>query len=113
MKLKRTSVGLAVRAAREAAGLTLKDLAGMTGLTLSSLSRSETGDRDIAFTEVLAIAEALKVDADTLRTLAETFERAGATEKRKQLEGLAQDLNDLQRVAIEAAIEARALHRAA
>jgi transcriptional regulator with XRE-family HTH domain len=107
MKLSRTSVGLAVRAAREAAGLTLKDLAGTTGITTSSLSRSENGERDLAFTEVLAIAEALRVDAETLRTLAETFERAGAPEKQSARAELSRDLNELQRMAIEAAIEAR------
>jgi|GEM_PF-5007669 len=109
MKLSRISVGLAVRAAREAAGLTLNDLAGITGITLSSLSRSETGQRDLAFTEVLAISDGLKVDPETLRSLAETFERAGVTKTQHKRDQLARDLNDLQRLAIEATIEARAL----
>lgn len=109
MKLSRISVGLAVRAAREAAGLTLNDLAGITGITLSSLSRSETGQRDLAFTEVLAISDGLKIDPETLRSLAETFERAGATKTQHKRDQLARDLNDLQRLAIEATIEARAL----
>ena len=109
MNLTRTSVGLAVRAAREAAGHTLKDLAGLTGISLSSLSRSENAERDLAFTEVLAIASALKIDAETLRTLAETFERAGAAATQTKRDQLSRDLNDLQRIAVEAAIEARAL----
>ena len=109
MKLTRISVGLAVRAAREAAGLTLNDLAKATGITLSSLSRSETGQRDLAFTEVLTITRALKIDAEALRTLAETFERRGAVKARKKLDQLSRDLNELQRLAIETAIEARQL----
>jgi transcriptional regulator with XRE-family HTH domain len=109
MKLTRISVGLAVRAAREAAGLTLNDLAGLTGITLSTISRSETGQRDISFTEVLAISQALKISAETLRSLAETFERGGASETQHKRNQLFSDLNDLQRLAIEAAIEARTL----
>lgn len=108
MKLSRTSVGLAVRAAREAAGLTLNDLSGITGITVSSLSRSETGQRDLAYTEVLAIAAAVKIDGETLRTLAETFERAGVEKTQRKRDELARDLNELQRIAIEATIEARA-----
>ena len=72
----------------------------------NSLRRAE---RDLAFTEVLAIASALKIDAETLRTLAETFERAGAAATQTKRDQLSRDLNDLQRVAVEAAIEARAL----
>lgn len=109
MKLTRTSVGLAVRAAREAAGFTLNDLAGMTGITLSTISRSETGQRDLAFTEFISIAQALKIDAETLRSLAETFERAGVSETQRKRDQLSRDLNDLQRLAIETAIEARIL----
>ena len=113
--LSRASLGLAVRAAREAAGLTLNDLVGMTGLTQSTLSRSELGERDIAFTELLAIADAVKVDLEDLRTLAETFEREGAAEKHAAKQHarsqLAHDLNDLQRLAIETAVAARAMSR--
>ena len=107
MKLSRASVGLAVRAAREAARLTLNDLAPMAGMTITSLSRSENGLRDIEFAEVVAIANAAKIDIETLRTLAETFERAGAAKKVQRKSALAKDLNDLQRLAIEATIEAQ------
>lgn len=107
MKLSRASVGLAVRAARDAAQLTLNDLANMTGITLASLSRSENGLRDIEFAEAVAIANAAKIDVETLRTLAETFERAGAAKTAKKRSALEEDLNELQRLAVEAAIEAR------
>ena len=101
-------MGLAVRAARDAAGLTLNDLASIAGMTTSSLSRSERGERDLAFAEVVAIADAAKNDVETLRSLAETFERADAAKTQSKVTALSKDLNDLQRLAIEAAIEARA-----
>lgn len=109
MKLTRISLGLAVRAAREAAGLTLNELAEATGMTISSLSRSETGQRDLTFSEVLAISQAVGIDAETLRTLAETFERAGVVKTQNKRDQLSQDINELQRLAIETAIEARSL----
>ena len=56
---------------------------------------------------VLAITAALKIDADALRTLAETFERADAAEKQTKRNELLRDLNDLQHLTIQAAIEAR------
>lgn len=112
MKLSRASLGLAVRAAREAAGLTLMDLAGSTGMTQSTLSRSELGERDLAFTEVLSIADAVQLSVEDLRTFAETLERDGEAEthaaKQASRSKLAQDLNALQRRAIEVAIGIRA-----
>lgn len=109
MQISRIALGMAVRAVRDAAKLTLNDLAVATGMTSSSLSRSETGLRDLTFAEVLAIATAVKIDVDTLRSMAETFERAGAEKTRLQRDAFARDLNELQRLAIEAAIEARTL----
>lgn len=109
MKLSRTSVGLAIRAAREAAGLTLKDLSGLTGIVLSTLSRTETGDRDLAWTELLLVAEAVKIDPSQLHALARSIEERGAAEKQAQRNRLAEDLLELERLGIEAAIEARAL----
>lgn len=108
MKLSRTSVGLAVRAAREAAGLTLNDLAGMVQMTTSSLSRTETGQRDLTFSEVAAIATAVQLGVEDFRTLAETYERDGTSSKHEAMSQLKRDLNQLQRLAVEAAIEARA-----
>lgn len=105
MRLSRTALGLAVRAARGAARLTLKDLAELAGMTVSSLSRSENGERDLTFVEISAIATAVRVELEDLRTLAETFERDGTVAR----EGQAREMNKLQRLAIEAAIESRAL----
>lgn len=106
--LSRAAVGQAVSAARQAAGLTLKDLAGVTGINISSLSRTESGLRDASFTELVAIASAAQLNVETLCTLAENCERQGAGKKARQREQLEQDLLELQRTAIEAAIEARA-----
>lgn len=111
MKLSRTSLGLAVRAARDAAGLNLEQLAERTGITVSTLSRSERGERDITYTEVLALAEAIDVDVESFRTLAETFERGGAAEKSRSRDELEADLVALQRQAVETAIAARAASR--
>lgn len=108
-------MGLAIRTSRDAASLTLNDLASLTGLTQSTLSRTELGERDVAFTEILAIAEAVNIDVEALRTLAETFEREGAAanmaEKKSAKVQLARDMNQLQRLAIESAIELRSLAR--
>jgi transcriptional regulator with XRE-family HTH domain len=104
MKLSRPSVGLAVRAAREAAGLTLKDLAGMTEIPVYLLSRTELGERDLGYTELLAVIDAVKIDEIVLRDFAATFERDGVAEKRQ----VVRDLNELQREAIAALIGTRA-----
>ncbi len=109
MKLSRASVGLAVRAAREAASLTLSDLAGAVGMTTASLSRSENGLRDLEFAEVVAIAEAVRIDVEWIQSLAETYERTDAGKKLRRKSELTEDLNDLRRLAIEAAIEARSV----
>ena len=104
LKLSRTSVGLAIRAAREAAGLTLKDLAATSGVSFSLLSRTELGERDVAYLEVLTIIETLKIDESQLREYAKTFEREGLPANRQ----MARDLNKLQRRAIESLIELQA-----
>jgi transcriptional regulator with XRE-family HTH domain len=100
-------MGLAVRAARDAAKLTQPDLAAMTGIPVSTLSRTETGDRPLAFAEALALAEAFKINIDQLRELAEAYEvsmSAGSASSKHRTA----DFAELQRLAIEAAIAARA-----
>ncbi len=100
MKLTRESVGLAIRTAREQAGLTLRDLAGATGISHALLGRTELGERDVGYLELLDIAAALRVDEPTLREYAKTFERDGLAGKRQEQRQLARDLNALQREAI-------------
>ena len=110
MKLSRASIGLAVKAARSAAELTLQETSKATSVSVSSLSRLENGERDLGYAEALLIAEVFQLNLEDLRTLAETFERQGAPTLARGKDRLARDLNDLQRTAIEAAIAAR--HRA-
>lgn len=105
MKLSRASIGMAIRAAREAAKMSLGDMAGLVGMTPASLSRTETGLRDAEFAEVVAIAERLGIELEVLRTLAETFEHSGAAAKARQKDQLKDELIELQRAAVEAAIE--------
>jgi transcriptional regulator with XRE-family HTH domain len=105
MKLSRTAMGLAVRAARDAAKLTASDLAMHAQIERSALSRTENGIRALEFAEAVAIASVLNIDVETLRTLAETFEREGVAQKREMQKTLQADLVRLQRLAIETAID--------
>lgn len=108
MKLSRASVGLALRAAREAAKLILSDLSTQTGIATSMLSRTENGQRALEFAEAVAISAVLKIGVDDLRTLAETFEREGVPQKQEAMNKLQADLNALQRLAVETAIAVQA-----
>jgi len=105
MKLSRTSVGLAVRAARKAANITADKLSELSGMDRSSLSRTENGKRALEFDEAVTITSLLHIDVEALRTLAETFEREGVADKRNTQRAIENDLNRLQRAAVEAAIE--------
>lgn len=107
MKLSRLSVGQAFRAVREAAGLTLADLAGQVHINTSSLSRAETGQRDLTFAEVSAIASAVQIGVEDFRMMAEAYERDAAPQH-QAFDDLKRDLNELQRQAVATAIEARA-----
>lgn len=98
----RIAIGLALRHAREAAGLTLKELATRSGCTFSMLSRTELGERDVAYAELLAVLPHVPpLTENDFRELALTFEREVLPETRK----VVLRLNDLQRLAITALIE--------
>lgn len=96
----REAIGMAVRAAREAAGLTLRDLAAVTSISHALLGRTELGERDLGYAEMLSIAIAVNATEQTLREFAMTFQRDGIQEARQQM----RDLNKAQRRAIEALI---------
>lgn len=66
--LDRTDAGAAVRKLRVARGWTLKELAERSGISLSTLSRIETGQCGVAFHRANALSKALDVDAVTLLT---------------------------------------------
>jgi transcriptional regulator with XRE-family HTH domain len=104
MTISRMSVGLAVRASREAAKLSAADLANMAGMNASTLSRTENGLRALELVEAMEIATAVGLDIPKLLSLAETFERDGAADRRSQLQ---RDLNTLERLAYQAAVEAQ------
>jgi transcriptional regulator with XRE-family HTH domain len=103
MKLSREAVGLATRFARESAGLTLVEFADVLGITKSSLSRAEHGERDLTYPESLEISDALKLEYNDFRTLAWNFER----ERLEDLNEFAKAANEVQRLAVRAAIGAR------
>jgi transcriptional regulator with XRE-family HTH domain len=69
----RAAVGLALRDVRESAGMTLVQLAEMLGITKSSLSRAELGERDIALQEFMALEDVTGVTYADFRTLVEHF----------------------------------------
>jgi transcriptional regulator with XRE-family HTH domain len=102
MKLSRTAIGLAVRAARKVAQLTADQLAELAGMDRSSLSRTENGLRSLEFNEAVAISAVLGIKVEALRTLAETYQREGVEER---MSAIKNDFNELQRRAVEAAIE--------
>lgn len=106
MKLSRTAIGMAVKSARLAAGLTAAELAKVTGLSASAVSRTESGMRALEFVEALAVSSALGIDVEALRTLAETFEREGVSGTVAAISELEADLLALQRVAVESAVKA-------
>jgi transcriptional regulator with XRE-family HTH domain len=81
-----SSVGPRLRALRQEAGLTLADLARTTGISVSTLSRLESGQRRPTLELLLPLAQAHQVPLDELvgappvgdpRIDAEPFERNG------------------------------------
>jgi transcriptional regulator with XRE-family HTH domain len=108
MKLSRTSLGIAVKTARELQKMTLKDLAVAADLKEYSLSRSENGLRDLEFAEVVAIAQVLHVELAWIINLAENLDRSGVLEATAHKSEIKRELFALERELIEAAIEASA-----
>lgn len=61
-----TRVGSRIRKAREDRGLTLHELARLSGISASALSLIETGKRDLRVTSLCRIADALRIAAGDL-----------------------------------------------
>lgn len=59
-------VGQALRAARLGAGYELRDLASVGGIDWRVLSRIERGERPCRVTEMVALADALDIDPQTV-----------------------------------------------
>lgn len=106
MKISQNSVGMAVRAARQAARLSLSDIFEITNISVSALSRIENGVRSLDFLEASAIADVLKVDLEHFRALAVTFEEEGLVNQISNKREALADLRAIQRLAILTAIEA-------
>lgn len=67
-------VGEQIRAARELSGLTLHQLARLSGISAPALSQIETGKRDLRISSLYRVASALRVDAgDLLRSQSPSF----------------------------------------
>jgi transcriptional regulator with XRE-family HTH domain len=71
------AVGLAARAIREKAGLSLSSMADRACVSLSSMSRVETGARQLEFDEATAICESAGVSLDELARLARSLQDSG------------------------------------
>ena len=108
MKVSRISVGMAVRAARQAARLSLGEISEKTGISVSALSRIENGLPSLDFVEAAYLAEALNVDLEHFRALASTFEEEGLSDQAFQKKEALSALRSIQRLAILAAVEASA-----
>jgi transcriptional regulator with XRE-family HTH domain len=59
-----TSIGQHLRASRERAGLSLRDLARISGVSAASISRLETGWENVTLDVMRALTDALRLDIE-------------------------------------------------
>ncbi len=71
-------IGAAIRARRDAAGLTQSSLAEMTGLKRTSVTNIESGGQAITLLQLMEVARALGTDAGRLIKEAEGIDLPGA-----------------------------------
>jgi len=71
LKSRAIYIGCKIKEAREKAGMTQEDLAKVTGMTQSHVSRLETGQHSPAWRTLEKIAVALKIEARQLDPLAD------------------------------------------
>ena len=64
----RTSLGMALRSIRKEREWSLADMATATGLSVSSLSKIENGQRSLTYDKLVQLAESLSVDISRLFT---------------------------------------------
>jgi len=57
------AVAAAIRAERARAGLKQTDLANLSGLSINTIQRLESGERELKLSQLFAITTALKIDA--------------------------------------------------
>ncbi len=78
----RPSLGESVRAARQAQGLTLKEVSQRSGLAISTLSKVENGQMSLTYDKLLALSDGLRVNVATLfETPASTRPRTATTRR--------------------------------
>lgn len=95
-----SAIGLAIRGAREAGGLTRAEVAGRAGISTVTVSKIEQGARRPSPSVLTRVAEALNVTAGELTLRAALLDVSGATtdeEMRRRL---------LQAAAISASVRA-------
>lgn len=96
LQLSDTAIGMAIRTARIAANLTLKQLADQTTLSnTSSLSRGENGLRSITLSEFVEICSVTGVSVDKLITIARSFDQQGVHEKQQRVQELRTEVGSL------------------
>jgi transcriptional regulator with XRE-family HTH domain len=106
LNISRTSVGLAVRAARNAASLSLSDTSAKTKISVSALSRIENGLRSLEFIEASQLANTLNVTLDHFCLLAAAIEKDGIADRALGQREALTSLRNIQRLAVLCAIEA-------
>lgn len=75
-------LGRRVRAAREAAGVSVRKLAEVLGLDVAALSRTESGARSMKARELVAVAQTLHMPLDVLVGVVSPDHEAAARETR-------------------------------
>lgn len=105
-------IGLAVKSARIAAGISAKQLAERCRLTASALSKIESGRQALGFAEAAEVCSVLGIRIDHLAALSREV-APFAAETANVREQLRAELQELQKKTIRAAIAVQAAKRTA
>lgn len=87
-------LGKRVRAAREAAGLTIRQLAEMLGLDGSAMSRTESGERAMKARELITVSRELHVPLDVLVGVMSPDHDAAARETRARASAVSETVTE-------------------
>lgn len=108
MTITRAALGAAVRAARDATGLSIREMATVTNISTTALSRTENGERDVSFVELVAIAKAVRLTVEQMHNLAAACQGQDADRRKDGLTKAQDDWLELQKFALLAVAELRA-----
>lgn len=100
MTISNAAIGSAIRALRDRVDLSVNDLAKITGLSPSTLSRTEAGARHPRVSELDSIAKAVSITLDDFLNLAKFCDLKGAQDKYDELERIERELLELRQFAI-------------